>query len=1234
MYPTIAESLNSRLPLRNLNWNSTSRPFRSIPSLHVELLRDAASTKPLKEVEGDWAIRSDEAKEEDARQGRRHQIPGLRQSPYLKIYFLKCDDVETYRATARKDVREWINGHTPESQKSSSVGKRDNHDAFEWLIVQVIDKTIDRSSTPETANENKKDGPSKRFSTLSRMSSRASSSSNVIEKVRSDFNGTSKNAVDRVVQITLEGDKLGFDDLVVKMKALILASFDLRVAQYEDDIKEKEMQRSLPGWNFNTFFVLKEGLARGFEAVGLLEDALSGYHELATGLNAIVEDQTGENQAAAPFNAYTDELREVYIKAMSTAEESPDTNSQSISDLGSMILDTSRKDFRYLILANNISVFDFHCYVFARESALLLRLANSGNEKSKVVNGHKRAESIANAGFAKPTDEEPENLLVLAETCQLASEFIALGAHRMRRDIQTSIQQLDDNSAEEDLATFRSLQGGVIDNLIFSWTNSVSESVLEATSSRTLSTQLRPLLSQLLPGRKFETDTPQSISVVSRRHERLPDRTSSLTGASKPKTPVQESFSSISTPDGLRLLPPGTSHPGAQELAAQRGSLFVLSRRALSNTAYHIKGWQGGKATAASQVEGFQLNDVDLNKSSAEDYDAESGSYKHEPTSKGIQNETLALALRSEYEFYRAFEELTAMALAHFVVGTRMNAAEGMTADLAVVRFNLKDYKSAASYFDQLASFYGKSDWLLLEVAMLGMHAQCLKQLGRTESFIQVTFKAIAVRKGRLELSNHTDSPLSEILTASTSLLQPLTISLDDHFQDLKLDPYLRHYPDHDGFQMVLHLRSLLPEPFQADTVRIKIISAEKDRSGEHWLSTEGLQEVRRGRCNFLVGTKDMHPGLYRLASVNIHAQNIVFVHDRLAKTDVSFFSAGRDSASLMKLDAKDERLVIWARTQHLDVQAGPSEFIDLRRPKSIKVEIFSGWNQIHSGRLSIKAASAGLRLDTAEAKAQISPDNNKTSPTSISTKKYQPGTVEFGSLSAGKVLTIQLPYSLENDQNEIAVRIQIEYKTTAGEFNYASDFKINVNLPVSVNVQDIFKKGALFPKFTIGTATSIPLRLLSCCIEGNSNYNALSLTSLDGPIDIFALQPFSFISKIEPKQTSDSQTPQLSKTFQRLLHLQIQYQCLEEEIYGRFEKSLSLALEASSLQHMLRPLKEVLRSGLRSRYTANDYETICLLEETSKGNFDEYGWETLLFGLPLDRRQDLERALRTWHNV
>ena len=138
----------------------------------------------------------------------------------------------------------------------------------------------------------------------------------MLEKMRSDFNGSGKSAIDRVRQIRIGINDVPYDllprvvpavptgyheteqdsenawlDLIAKFKELILSSFDTRVTQYEEDIKERDGQRGLPGWNFCTFFILKEGLARGFESVGLVEDALVVYDELSVGLDTIIHEQ-------------------------------------------------------------------------------------------------------------------------------------------------------------------------------------------------------------------------------------------------------------------------------------------------------------------------------------------------------------------------------------------------------------------------------------------------------------------------------------------------------------------------------------------------------------------------------------------------------------------------------------------------------------------------------------------------------------------------------------------------------------------------------------------------------------------------------------------------------------------------------------------------------------------------------------------------------------------------------
>ena len=46
-------------------------------------------------------------------------------------------------------------------------------------------------------------------------------------------------------------------DLISKMKDGIVSSFDANVAQREEETKAMEGLRTMPGWNFCTFFLLK-----------------------------------------------------------------------------------------------------------------------------------------------------------------------------------------------------------------------------------------------------------------------------------------------------------------------------------------------------------------------------------------------------------------------------------------------------------------------------------------------------------------------------------------------------------------------------------------------------------------------------------------------------------------------------------------------------------------------------------------------------------------------------------------------------------------------------------------------------------------------------------------------------------------------------------------------------------------------------------------------------------------
>ncbi|KAF9906523.1 hypothetical protein EC991_000530 [Linnemannia zychae] len=269
-WANIEKDLAARLPLRNLVWKpSNNRAKRNISMLDVGLKRfSPESSKNLPPVT-------------------------LLQNPYLNLYFVSCEDNETYKNTVRQHIREWIQLVT--SKKNQ-----------EWLIVHI--------SSQEGA--------------------RAAKFLRSVAQVRM--------ADTEMSEMELWAD---FTD---KMKEGIVTSFDQNVLTFEEDIRRLDSQRQMPGWNYCTFFILKEGLTNAYEMMNLHEEALRQYDELEASFFQILRD-----------NALT-----WYGKFGGMQEGDDDAN----------LLDLNKKPYRDLIMQNTISVFDFRTYLFGRQCNLLFRL--------------------------------------------------------------------------------------------------------------------------------------------------------------------------------------------------------------------------------------------------------------------------------------------------------------------------------------------------------------------------------------------------------------------------------------------------------------------------------------------------------------------------------------------------------------------------------------------------------------------------------------------------------------------------------------------------------------------------------------------------------------------------------------------------------------------------------------------------------------------------------------------
>jgi trafficking protein particle complex subunit 10 len=940
VYQLIAPGLIPRLPLRNLHWQSHAGPLRSIDTLHIELApqgtidpRPVLSPDPffpaLQQTDSNAATRENTdgfqtqigggggsgaseaptlaAAPKGGTATRRHQIPGLRRTPYLKILFVRCDDNESYKSTVRQEIRDWVKTHTPGAGNTKKTNTAENHDAFEWVIVHVVVPNTAAAAQPRVTGKSEAADRSSRW---------RPGSSTILEKLRSDFSPTGKGAADRIAQIRIGVNDVPYDilprvmnavpstyketaeeieeawhDLISKIRDRILASFDMRVTQYEEDIKEKDGQRSLPGWNFCTFFILKEGLAQGFESVGLVEDALVGYDELSVGLDMILKDH-GSGESGAAANAllnYTEDLKEIASTAVAALRATPIGDDDEVVDMqasesasgdanahyDNIPISFSKKPYRDLILENKVSVFDFRCYIFARQISLLQRLGNAYSTREELLAKLKEQQESIILGVAprapppKQTENEQEDLSMLAEICRRTLEFIPSVSQVMRSDLQEALahsrKALDgeSNSVALDLAALET-----IDNLVASFAFSVAQQVLAQTSTKAL--PIPPTTLAPPDGHEPKAAIPEPKTMMH------PARNSSLrigtgpTGVRPPPSPnvfpgpgqgaAATEYQAQKKTQFLKV--------GLEDLAARRAELYALSRNVLEQSGKK-RGWSDGWASVPVVGQSSMVDMVEISLGDDTAPTPDSGAAEGPLVSvAGITNQLLRAALDSNGDFYRLYESLTDKALRHYTVANNTRSVQACMADLAVLKYYLRDYGPASSYFWRTTPFFGESGWSLLELSMLVMYSRCLKELQRKDEFVKVMLKLLtkasraererqtqrsSFRFGNKETVDYPDGDaikgfLGELLSETRQLTDEIKLPFSSFFSGVEVDGAPEYHSGRDSFSLHLKLTSLLVDAFQIEKARARMVGQVAGAQREVWLDLSSPADIKPGK--------------------------------------------------------------------------------------------------------------------------------------------------------------------------------------------------------------------------------------------------------------------------------------------------------------------------------------------------------------------------------------------------
>lgn len=369
-----------------------------------------------------------------------------------------------------------------------------------------------------------------------------------------------------------------------------------------------------------------------------------------------------------------------------------------------------------------------------------------------------------------------------------------------------------------------------------------------------------------------------------------------------------------------------------------------------------------------------------------------------------------------------------------------------------------------------------------------------------------------------------------------------------------------------------------------------------------------------------------MIPAWYLLNKILVRSENIIFTQN-LSLSGSGPLSADPENAVLTDFGEiiNQVRILVWPLPKALEARLAQYNKIHLEQPRSLQIEVNTGWNHISHGNILLRGGSAGLRLRTA--------DTLLLSGNTTIVDHSQPGKIGFGEIHTDTTMVLIIPYDLESDLKEITVKIEVSYKTAKGEFTYACNHKVPSLLPLGVNVQDTFHEDALFSRFTISTANSVPLRISRCYVEDSLDLEVSSPSLADVKLDVFARQPLSLMSRIRQKRRN-GRVPDFKVSGQARLLLNTEYQCLDQEVCQTVEQCFAKALVGSGSGKFIRLLRPLLLSKLRSKLSIQELEVIGIRREIILDTILDNDWSMVFVGIKPALHQELAKWLMDWQEV
>ncbi|KAL9048284.1 MAG: hypothetical protein Q9162_007793 [Coniocarpon cinnabarinum] len=1057
LFPVVLERLRPRLPLKGLSWTSSSGSVYSAESLPLTFA-PASRNKSNAESESNPAIGAGHG---DAT-ARRHQLPGLQQTPLLRIYVLRCDDKDQYKSVKQNAIRRWLDDHAT-SLTGPRKGQQTGHDACEWLILHVILPGTTAASEPRWVRNSSSDlDVSKKDQSVgTRWSGKASRS--IIEQLRTDFENQGSSTQTRIAQLRLRKDELPLDvgpelpiprghgdgetakegdlassDVLDNLKSRIVASFDARLKQYETDIAEKLSQRSLPGWNFCTFFILKEGLAQSFERIGLLSDALRSYEELHADLDSLIDGELYEQQQThgTTFSTCPNDLA-VILGALVQRSEPGSELDISVLEYP---LDCTRKNFRVLIAANSISAFDFKCYVFSCQLRLSTCMGRPYTQDSARSMG-----DTAKIQSTKTTNNNVEevnfkDVAALANVCKLAGAGLPVLSRLLRRDLcQCNLGSDFHND---------SMRSAAVDAIVASWTFAAAQQAFDSTKSSHFDEVRSHYLTNSVSATPFAAQ--KTLHTSSSANGNLQNAQSRLYS------------SSAGAKSELAL-----GRSGLFQAASCRAEICLMQRQMLKKaTGWHS--WSSHRDGTLSPAQAEQEPHSSLDGDGA----IEKASVP--AISQMLEKTTLLQSTES----FSAFTH-------HFEVGELKQS----------VPSGLKNLKRKDEYVRVALALIAKR-------AEHQPSAENLPEAGQR--------KELELR----ESPTGSSELLKNILTFARELPCEVEVPLQEHFLVTSLDQNITLLDDEDGFSLMLNIEPLAHAAWPVDKIALHL-SRDEQAEGHHIILRSDISHtVRKPSAGVELRSRTTATGPYRPWKLTLHVGQVTFVLETASRAQSSsIFKQPTQATDRSIILGRIAQVFCFPHSRAFDAQLRLSKTLRIGSKRLIELILSCGQNCVQSVNMTVKSHTAGLRLHTAQASS--SRETLHIDPGGT------PGTLSWQNL-ASSLVQISIPIDVDHNSKRLTVSLELEYETSNGTFSLLKSFCVSTRVPLDVNVQDALRLETLQSKLLIMPGDEGPRSIASVKLEGN-NYWSIDAVSPSQRLTALADRPSFMAYNTAPIATPSS---------------------------------------------------------------------------------------------------------------